>query len=260
MDFRPCKRARRALGLALAIAPSPAFAGAWTLPAGSGQVIETIFGWQGEGADGRRQDKQGAQTYLEYGLADPLTLIAQVSAVRYALSPPDKDVYHGLDSAGAGLRARVATLDAWTFALEASAYLPGAQDASRPAQAGSTGPQADARALAGRNLTLFGVPAFLDAQAGYRWRSQGPPGEWRADLTLGLSWTARAQVMAQLFNTVSQGPGGPGFPAWQSHKGQLSLVFALDDKWSLQLGGFATLQRRATNSEYGALVAVWRRF
>lgn len=259
MAIRSCNSARRALGLALALAPTSALAGAWTLPEGKGLWIQSFYGWGGQGT-AAREDKLGAQSYLEYGLAERLTLFGQISAVRFALSPPQKDSYFGFDYAGAGLRRQLWANDAWTFSLEASAYVPGAHDANRPAQAGNTGPQADARALLGRSLTLFGAPAFAEAQAGYRLRSRGPPGEWRADLTLGIAWTPKAQVLAQVFNMVSQGAGASGFPAFESHKGQLSVVYALDERSSLQLGGFATLFRRGTNSEYGALVAVWRRF
>jgi hypothetical protein len=255
-----------AVAAALACAPTAAHAGAWTLPQGNGQIIETLFGWLGQGPSSGaptagRENKVAAQTYVEYGLSDGLTLVGQMSAERYALlAPPLRDVYAGLGYSGGGVRARLWSDDAWAFSLEAGAYVSGARDAGRPAQAGDTGPAADFRALAGRNLTLFGAPAFVDGEAFYRVRTQGPPSEWHADLTLGVAWTARAQILLQVFNTVANGAGAPGFAAWQSGKGQLSLVYALDDQWSLQVGGFATLYRRNVNSEYGALVAVWRRF
>ena len=253
------------LAAALLLLDAPAFAGAWTQPDGQGQIIETLFGWFGQGPSSgapgaSRESKAGAQTYLEYGLADRLTFVGQLGFERYALSPPTRDVYAGLDYSGAGLRARLWSDDAWVFSLEAGALMSGASEATRSAQAGDTGPAADARALVGHNLTLFGAPAFFDGEAGYRLRTRGPPSEFHADLTLGVAWTAKAQILAQAFNTVSNGAGAPGFSAWEEHKGQLSVVYALDDKWSLQVGGFATLYRRNVNSEYGALVAVWRRF
>ena len=72
---------------------------------------------------------------------------------------------------------------------------------------------------------------------------------------------ARARKSSRKCSTRSPtAPARRAFAAWESHKGQLSVVYALDDKWSLQVGGFATLYRRNINSEYGALVAVWRRF
>jgi len=251
--------------LALALAacgPSAAQAGAWTLPQGQGEVIQTMFGWIGWGSplrNGGREDKIESQAYVQYGWTDRLTVIGALSVERYALSAPH-DVYGGLDTTGAGLRARLWSNDDWTFALEATAFYGGASNASRPAQAGGAGPAADARALLGHNLTLFGLPAFADAEAGYRLRTQGPPSEWRADLTLGVDWTPKAQVLFQTFNTISQGKGYNGFPAWEAHKGEVSVVFALDEKWSVQLGGFSTIFRRNAVSEYGAVVGVWRKF
>ena len=249
----------------LALAPGTARAGAWTEPQGQGLAIETLFGWGGSGAPfggaaSPSENRIGSQSYFEYGAWDRLTVFGGATVDRYALSAPTKDSFTGLDYSGGGLRARVWSNDAWVFSLEASAYASGAHNALKPAQDGNTGPEADARALLGHNLTLFGAPAFLDAQAGYRLRTDGPPGEYHADLTLGVSVTPRAQILAQAFNTVSSGAGAPGFAAWESHIGQVSVVYALDAKWSLQLGGFGTLYRRNTNSEYGALLAVWRRF
>ncbi|HXT07123.1 MAG TPA: hypothetical protein VN715_09325 [Roseiarcus sp.] len=251
--------------MALGFAPGAARAGAWTQPQGQGLAIETLFGWGGDGAPfggaaSPSESRIGAQSYFEYGLWDRLTVFGGATVDRYALTAPTKDSFTGLDYSGGGLRARLWSNDAWVFSLEASAYASGAHDAVKPAQGGNTGPEAEARALAGHNLTLFGKPAFLDAEAGYRLRTEGPPSEFHADLTLGVSVTARAQIMAQAFNTLSNGAGAPGFAAWQSHIGQVSVIYALNDKWSLQLGGFGTLYRRNTNSEFGALLAVWRRF
>jgi protein XagA len=257
-----------ALGLvaaSAAFAPRAAEAGAWTAPQGQGLVIETLYGWGGAGAPyggpaSPQEYKINAQTYLEYGLTDGLTAVGVLALEHYELSAPSSDAFTGLDYSGGGLRARLWANDAWVFSLEASAYVSSATDARRPAQAGNTGPEADMRALVGHNLTLFGMPAFLDAEAGYRVRTEGPPDEWRGDLTLGIDWATRWRLIAQSFNTVSAGAGAPGFAAWESHIGQVSLVYALDDKWSLQFGGFGTLYRRNTNTEYGGLVAVWRRF
>ncbi len=260
------RRFRSALAAALiGLAPAPAHAGAWTMPQGQGQVIETLFGWIGDGSPwggnpAPRENKIETQTYFEYGLWDRLSLVGQISAVRYALTPPSQDRYMGLDYSGGGLRARLWSNDDWVVSAEASGYISGARDEQRPAQAGNTGPEADFRGLVGHNLTLFGLPAFLNVEAGYRVRTDTPPSEWRADLTLGLDWTPRIQLLFQNFNTISQGSGAPGFSAWESHTGQVSVVYRLDERWAVQAGGFGTLYRRNTNSEYGALVAVWRRF
>jgi hypothetical protein len=255
----------RVLALAAALGPTAARASAWTAPQGQGLFIETLFGWGGAGAPyggptAPQEYKTGSQTYFEYGLLDGLTAVGEVAVDRYALGAPAKDAFAGLDYSGGGLRARLWSNDAWVFSLEASAYVSGAHDANRPAQAGETGPEADFRGLVGHNLTLFGLPAFFDAQAGYRLRTEGPPDEWRGDLTLGVDWAPRWRLLAQSFNIVSNGAGAPGFYAWESHVGQISLVYEIDKDWSVQFGGFGTLYHRNTNTEYGGLVAVWRRF
>ena len=67
-------------------------------------------------------------------------------------------------------------------------------------------------------------------------------------------------LLAQTFNTISAGSGNAAFPTWRSDIGQASLVYALDAHWSLQLGAFATFATVNTNSQRGALVAVWRKF
>ena len=159
-----------------------------------------------------------------------------------------------------GLRAQIHSDERWTLSAQAALFAPGARDATRPAQAGNTGGAAESRLLGGYNFTLGATPAFLDGELGYRLRAGGPPSEWHTDATLGLKWTPRLMGLFQLFDTVSQGAGGPMFPRWRSSIAQASLVYALDAHWSLQLGAFTTVATMNTNSQRGALVAVWRAF
>ncbi len=253
-----------ALGLA-GLAPAPARGGAWTQPAGAGQMIATIYGWSGQGAPwgggpGASENRIEAQTAFEYGLCDSLTLFGEISAEHYALSAPTPDVYNGLDYSGLGLRARLWSDDASVISAEVSGYVPGARDASQSAQAGDTGGEAEARALAGHDFAIGSMPAFVDAEVAFRLRAAGPPDEWHGDLTLGLRPAASVMALLQSFNTVSAGPGEPGFPAWRSASLQASLVYAIDAHWSVQAGVFATIATVNTNSERGALVALWRKF
>ena len=261
-------RGRIKLGLAalMALAAAEAYAGAWTEPAGQGQMIASLFGWQGNGApwggsaSGQRETKTEAQVYLDYGAYDRLTLFGQLGGESYRLSAPGADAYNGLDYTTLGARYQAFKSDPFVVSLEASALIPGAREASRPAQMGDTGAGADVRALAGYSFAVGGLPAFLDAEFGYRFRTLGPPSEWHGDLTLGLKPTARLMLLAQSFNTLSDGSGAPGFPAWEQSLMQISAVYALDDVWSLQAGAFASLATRNTNSERGLTVAVWRKF
>ncbi len=260
---------RRALGPGLALlllAPGAAWAGAWTLPEGNGQIIQSFFGWigtgapWGNGAPGQSESRIEAQTYIEYGLWNEITLFGQIAGERYELSPPKPDVYTGLDYSDIGVRTKVWSNDVWVFSFEATAFVPGAHDASRPAQAGNTGWAGEGRLLAGRNLTIFNIPAFVDAEAGYRLRTAGPPDEWHADFTLGLKPTPQIMWLLQTYNTISANSTNPQFPTWRSSSVEASLVYALDPHWSVQAGAFTTVWTENTNTQDGIIVSVWRKF
>jgi len=179
---------QRAAGAAIAFAivfaaPLAARAGAWTEPQGSGLLIETLFGWVGDGAPwgdnpAVKQNREDAQTYVEYGVTNELTIFGQTALERYALSPPTPDVYTGFDYSDIGLRAKLWSTGEWVFSGEATLFVPGAYDGAAPAQAGDTGGAGEARLLAGTNFTVGSTPAFFDGEFGYRLRTGGPPDEW----------------------------------------------------------------------------------
>ena len=139
------RRFASALGAALLTLSSPAArAGAWTEPQGDGLLIETLFGWTGEGAPwggnpAVKQNRADAETYVEYGVTNQLTIFGQTALERYSLSPPTPNVYTGLDYSDIGLRAKLWSTGAWVFSGETTAFVPGAYDPAPPAQAGDTG-------------------------------------------------------------------------------------------------------------------------
>ena len=97
---RRSRAAGATVALALALgAPVAALAGAWTEPQGSGLLIETLFGWTGAGAPwgdnpAVKQNREDAQTYVEYGVTNELTIFGQTALERYALSPPTPGRLH----------------------------------------------------------------------------------------------------------------------------------------------------------------------
>lgn len=255
-----------AASLALIIAvPAVALAGAWTAPQGSGLLIETLYGWTGFGPTwggnpAVQQSRVDAQTYVEYGLTDRLTIFGQTALEHYALGSPDPNVYNGLEYSDVGLRAKLWSSGDWVFSGEATGYAPGAHSPSQPAQEGNTGGAAEGRLLAGGNFKLGSTPGFVDAELGYRLRTAGPPDEWHGDLTIGFKFAPRFMLMLQNFTTVSAVSTNPSFPAWRSSVIEASLVYALDNRWSVQIGLFTTVATVNTNSQHGAALALWRRF
>jgi protein XagA len=271
-------RWRAAAGaLALIVgAPAVAWGGAWTMPQGTGQLITTLYGWTGFGPPWggnppANQSRFDAQTYVQYGLTDSLTVYGETAFEHYAIGPPNPNTYNGLDYSGVGLRQKLWSTGDWVFSGEATAFIPGAHDSHAPAQEGNTGWAGEARLNAGRNFTTLAIPAlgwfpglgsipgFLDAEVAYRLRTEGPPDEWHGDITIGFKFP-KFMVMVQDFTTVSMSTNNPTFPAWRQSVVEGSVVYALTDKWSLQFGVFSTVWTVKTNSERGGVIAVWRSF
>ena len=74
------------------------------------------------------QSRFDAQTYVQYGLTDSLTVFGQTAFEHYALGPPTPDTYDGLDYSDIGLRAKLWSTGDWVFSGEAAAFIPGAHD------------------------------------------------------------------------------------------------------------------------------------
>ena len=246
-------------------APMDAFAGAWTLPQGTGQLIETLYGWTGFGPPWggnppANQSRFDAQTYVQYGLTNSLTVYGETAFEHYAIGEPTPNTYNGIDYSGLGLRQKLWSTGEWIFSGEATAFIPGAHDSKAPAQEGNTGWAGEARLNAGRNFAIYGVPGFFDAEVAYRLRTDGPPDEWHGDVTVGFKFTRKIMLMLQDYTTVSMSTNDPTFPAWRSSVVEASVVYALNDKWSIQVGLFSTVWTVKTNSQHGAAVAVWWNF
>jgi hypothetical protein len=67
-------------------------------------------------------------------------------------------------------------------------------------------------------------------------------------------------LMLQDFTTVSAPSTGRTFSEWRQSVVEASLVYALDDKWSVQLGLFSTVWTVKKNTQHGLALAVWRNF
>ena len=247
------------------LAPAVALAGAWTWPQGSGQAILSLTGGEGayagiSGLGAARETRLASSLNLEYGLSDRVTAVFAGGVENYAIAAPVADAYRGLDYSAAGLRARLLSSKSFVWSVQATGLVPGAHDPLRPAQAGATGFDSDWRALVGSSFVVAGWPSFADAEFGYRTRAGGPPGEWRADLTLGARPRPELAIMAQAFGAVSNGTRPPLFPAAQALIVEPSLVYDFNQTWSVQVGFYASLRAVNANRESGLVVALWRRF
>jgi hypothetical protein len=117
--------------------------------------------------------------------------------------------------------------------------------------------QADLRLLVGRPFELFGFPAFVDAQLGYRSRGQNGD-EIRADLTAGLRPLPPILLLAQSFSGFAPRGGPAGVVAAQ--KFQLSAVYDMTASLSLQIGAIAAIGGVNSPAERGLISAFWWRY
>ncbi len=245
-------------------AASGALAGAWLMPPGAGQIIAgAAFSGSSRAFDAQgrlipvpyyRKFELGA--YIEYGVTDWLTLVAAPAYDRIR-QPPPASSYNGPGESAIGGRVGLYQSDPLMLALQAVVLTPGASfnGAFQPQRAGSI----DLRGLAGYNFWFGAMPAFIDAEAGYRFYARSQPGEWRLDLTLGVRPAPRLLLLFQNFASLQTGQSA-AFPMSSWDKAQVSVVYDLTPAWSAQLGVFLTIAGVNAGREFGPIATVWYRF
>jgi len=261
-----------ALAFGFLAVPSLAWAGAWTLPDGTGQWLTTLTAASStsylEGSAGLsgtpRYNKDELSALVEYGLTDRLTAIFDPGLQHIDIAAPTSAQRTGLGYTEFG--ARYAFLEnqdqSWVLSGQATLRIPGTIDTSNPAAVGYTDVESDLRVLLGHSFTLAGHPAFVDLEAAERVRTAGLPSEFRADGTLGVWATPRWLLLAQSFNVVSEGAGNTVYTggSYDYEKLQLSAVYKLTPVWSVQGGGYVTYAGRNALQENALIFGVWRQF
>jgi hypothetical protein len=268
------------------VAAQSAFAGAWLMPPGEGQaIVTTTF------ADARKAyDASGrliqtpsyrkfeTRLYVEHGLFDWLTIVAEGGYMNFSgaagpydhlnllveeakaglplsLQGPAGARYEGLGLGALGARTLLFTWGDYIVSLQAG--VRAASPAARRFLDMRDPVQADLRLLVGRPFELFGFPAFVDAQLGYRSRGQNGD-EIRADLTAGLRPLPPILLLAQSFSGFAPRGGPAGVVAAQ--KFQLSAVYDVTASLSLQIGAIAAIGGVNAPAERGLLSAFWWRY
>lgn len=249
----------------------PAKAGAFLAPPGDGDIITaTSFSDTTRAFDnnGRLMPvaayrKFALGTYVEYGLTDAITLVAQPSAdlVHQALAPAPPFAA-GTDL---GVRVGVVNFGATVISLQGIAHVPfaagsrqiGLFDQDRV-------PGADLRLLLGHGFAIGAITGFLDVEASHTWQGDGLPDEWHADATFGLRPQPRLLVMLASFMTIAGHPTAActylSCAYWSWLKLQPSIVYDLSRQWSVELGLFATIVGQEAGRELGPMTALWYRF
>jgi hypothetical protein len=258
---------RIVLAAFLMVIPQAAFAGAWTLPEGTTQVITSVINSDASKSFDRNSTagedvtfhKIFFSAYAEYGWNDWLTLVATPEYASASTVSPDQAMQKANSLAiSGGVRVRLYNGDD-TFSLQVTARSAGAFELDTSVNQ-DPGEDLELRALYGTHFELFGNSGCFDAQIAQRWATGKRPDETPIDLTLlyDVGWNTEAEL--QSFNVISEGSGSPPFGYYRYHKLALSAVHPLWGRFSLQLGAFDTPFGQNALREHGIFTALWARF
>lgn len=252
-----------------ALSPAEVSAGAFTLQEGEAKLFVSGLLTSGDQyfdrggrlrprASYRKYDLQG---FLEHGFRDGLTLIASTTLERIYVIDSDRARRDGLGRSEFGLRARLLQENGWIVSAQGSVVIAGAKRNDGVAAIGETDDQFDVRGLVARTFDVFGKPAFLDLQAGYRFRSAEPADEARFDATFGVRASPRWLLLAQSFNTIGLGRWSGEYPLKQRiHKLQGAALFDMTQRLTLFSSFFVTPFGRDAMDERGGQIGFGYRF
>lgn len=268
---------------------TPCVAGAFLQPPGEGVlIVTTSFAEAHKAYDSRGKlvaapayDKFETRAYVEYGVFEKLTLVAESSYMRFRGASSSQQLEYlqilteearagaplvlptgpsGARYAGVGsgwLGARIGLLEWGSFIVSLQASLQMASDSARRFLDMRERVQEDARLQLGFPIEFFGMPGFADVQVGYRSFGQSG-GEIRADVGYGFRPLDDVLLLAQCFSIVAPGDSRSTFMS--SQKFQLSAVYDVTRHISVQIGGLASVRGVNYSAERGLVSALWYRF
>ncbi|WP_371396985.1 hypothetical protein [Fretibacter rubidus] len=251
--------------------PHLAYAGAWTLPKGDGQLISTVVysnaarAFDADRGAGAVVDflKTEQSVYLEHGLTSRATVVASgaLQDISY-IARDGRQQYSGLGTSRIGLRYGLKPRGAWVLSVQPSVVIPAGGESVPDADLGRGGLGGELRMLAGRNIKVLGHDGFIDIQTAFDYRSGDAPEQVMIDGTLGADITPKLQILGQAFAqyTTSGQFGADQVLENDSVRLQGSIVWRYSETSSLQLGAFQTVIGRNTVRQQGVSLGVWQRF
>jgi hypothetical protein len=253
-----------------------ASAGAWPMEKGAAQSITTFSvdsanrAFDENGHSGRPADfeKIESSAFLEWGVTSRLTLILEPVVQKVTSDTPDDPAVEeaeGMASSQLGARWLIGRPWGGVLSVQGALVAPGDAEDTIDKPFGEGGVAAEARLLAGRSWGGEARGAFVDGQVGRRWRFGAEPDETRLDVTLGVRAAPKWMLLAQSFSlwrdrAAPSAELGVDAREPESHKAQLSVVRRINDRYSVQLGGYGSYAGRDVVDEHAVFAALWLRF
>ena len=250
-----------AAGLALALAPAAARAGAWPMAPGVTQAIFKYEAGRASDAVDRKGDRvdvpdvadDDLSVFVERGLTRRLTLQAQAGVTR-GDDGFEENTGRGPISLGLRYALLVNAGGRQVVSLYVGGTAPGVgRNAAyaRPDQGRADG---EVRLLYGRSWLLFGRETYVDLEAARLFRSELAD-ETRLDLTFGREVRRNWLLLSQAY--LGEADTRPVSARWIKLETGLVRRFG---PWRVQGGWRTTVTGRNVPLEGGPVVALWRTF
>jgi hypothetical protein len=253
------------------LASSLAYGGAWTQKRGNSQLILTglYYGadqmWDASGRerDQTKYSKYELNPYYEYGLRDWVTLGANLS---FPFAAQGEQSNAGIGDSEFFARFRLLARNGFVFSLQPLVKLPSPWSLRDAPVLSGDDYDVEMGASAGYGFTLFKLNHFVNLDAGYRYRFGTPQDQIKLAATAGFSVTPKWMILPQLF--IAKSAKMPASSAFTQSSGddydltklQLSAVYRLNSRLSLQAGAFAHIDGKNTGGGNGAMISIWRNF
>jgi hypothetical protein len=269
-----------AVPVALLMLQTDAKAGTWPESDGHALMIYSVSWFQsrsGYGPTGQ-VSRYGANGLFNQILVTPYIDLGITRRTSVSFNPAlshlvSKDAFNSQSGGGFGdvelsVRHQFATLESgWLLSGQGTWMFPAYSLARNPAP-GNHEQDFEGRLLAGRGGAVWGKPAFVDLQAGYRYRSGAPADQVRADGTVGFTVIPKLTVMGQFFGIKGMRNGSPVRPNsnpnaqsdFDLYKGQGSVLIRATSLTTVQLGWGNTIAGRNTGKGSTIVLALWRSF
>ena len=250
--------------------PGIAFAGAWNLPPGDGQIISTYNYSQ---ADEAYTDIEGLDTaveftkseirvFYEHGLTKHITAVVNAAHQTIRFNGLQSSInFSDFDKTELGLRYEIKRREGLAVSIQGS-YILGGGPPESILDIGSRQDSFELRGLWGQSKEFENYVIFFDAQAAIRAHNRDRIEDWRTDLTLGWKDKKKFMALLQGYYTQRASFGRDGFvvPVQKRAKLQASLVYEYKKNRLVQFGYLQTLGGRNIVKERTLSLGTWLRY
>ena len=252
------------------LVPMTAFAGAWNLAPGDGQIITTYNYSQAtdaytdiEGLDTAVEfTKREVRVFYEHGVTKHLTAVVNAAHQTIGFEGLQSSInFSDFDKTELGLRYEIKRREGLAVSLQGS-YILGGGPPESILDIGNRKDTFELRGLWGQSKEFENYVIFFDAQAAIRARNTERIEDWRTDLTLGWKDKKKWMALLQAYHTerASFGRGGFVVPIQKRTKLQASVVYEYKKNRLVQFGYLHALSGRNIVKEGTLSLGTWLRY